>query len=118
MVHLAQSVRKYRDCAVLEGFRDEAQQNEYYRLGKSQVKWKDSLHNTFPSKAIHLVPFNAKRNPHVDWDNELEFYIFGGMVMMIAKVEKIHIRWGGDWDGDFDPTDQKFNDLIHYELLE
>lgn len=118
LVHLCQAVRKHKDCAVIEGFRDEALQNMYYRLGKSQVKWKDSEHNEFPSKAVHLVPYNAQRDPHVDWDNELEFYVFGGFVLAIAKVEKISIRWGGDWDGDFDPSDQKFNDLIHFELLE
>jgi peptidoglycan L-alanyl-D-glutamate endopeptidase CwlK len=28
------------------------------------------------------------------------------------------VRFGGDWDGDKDITDQKFNDLVHFELIE
>ena len=27
-----------------------------------------------------------------------------------------NMRWGGDWDKDFDLDDQTFNDLCHFEL--
>ncbi len=27
------------------------------------------------------------------------------------------IRYGGDWDRDFDITDNKFQDLVHFELI-
>jgi hypothetical protein len=27
------------------------------------------------------------------------------------------IRWGGDWDRDNDFSDQKLNDLCHFELI-
>jgi peptidoglycan LD-endopeptidase CwlK len=30
----------------------------------------------------------------------------------------IEIRWGGDWDGDGDLSDHKFNDLPHFELID
>jgi hypothetical protein len=36
----------------------------------------------------------------------------------IAQEEGFHIRWGGDWDGDGDLTDQQFDDLFHIEVKE
>ena len=34
-----------------------------------------------------------------------------------AKFMNVSLRWGGDWDGDGDRTDQTFNDLMHWELI-
>jgi len=28
----------------------------------------------------------------------------------------IRLRWGGDWDGDTELDDNKFDDLPHFEL--
>jgi hypothetical protein len=30
----------------------------------------------------------------------------------------IEIRWGGNWKGDFNPSDNTFFDGPHYELVE
>jgi len=40
-----------------------------------------------------------------------------GFVLGIAHMKGIKIRWGGDWDGDTKMNDQKFNDLVHFELM-
>jgi hypothetical protein len=30
----------------------------------------------------------------------------------------VRVRWGGDWDGDFETKDNKFDDLVHFEILD
>ena len=37
-------------------------------------------------------------------------------VLFVYKKMKINVRWGGDWDSDLDFNDQKFLDLVHFEL--
>ena len=29
----------------------------------------------------------------------------------------VEIRWGGDWDSDTQVKDNKFDDLVHFELI-
>jgi len=59
----------------------------------------------------------------VDWEDTKRFYHFGGYVLGVAselfkRGEITHrLRWGGDWDGDTDVSDQQFNDLPHFELI-
>ena len=35
-----------------------------------------------------------------------------------AKSMGIDIRWGGDWDRDTEVRDNKFDDLVHFEIVE
>jgi len=69
------------------------------------------MHNRYPSRAIDLAPWP------LDWSDIRRFYYFGGFVVGVANKLDIPIRWGGDWDGDFEVKDQNFNDLVHFELL-
>jgi peptidoglycan L-alanyl-D-glutamate endopeptidase CwlK len=39
-------------------------------------------------------------------------------VLGIAKMMGLDIRWGGDWNGDFNLQNQNFYDLPHYEVRE
>jgi hypothetical protein len=41
-----------------------------------------------------------------------------GRAFAIAAEEGFRIRWGGDWNGDGDLTNQKFDDLFHLELVD
>ena len=41
---------------------------------------------------------------------------FGSFVRGVAYKMGVEIRWGGDWDGDFDLKDQTFMDLVHFEI--
>ena len=106
------------DCSVLCGHRDEAGQTAAYESGNSQVEYPNSKHNSYPSMAVDVAPYP------VDWDDIHRFYYFAGQVMAIAamlyeKGEMEHkVRWGGDWDGDTQVKDNKFNDLVHFELIE
>ena len=52
----------------------------------------------------------------IDWEDAKRFYLFAGFVLGIARQLGIKLRWGGDWDGDFTWRDQKFHDLVHFEI--
>lgn len=114
---LFKEVVKRFDCTVLEGYRGEFQQNENYRLGKSKVIWPNSKHNSNPSRAIDIAPYPIPDNWGADNRDEYErFKYFAFYVLGMAAAMQIPLRWGGDWDADFDTTDQTFNDLVHFEL--
>lgn len=105
-----QVVLKY-DCVILCGHRGEAEQTAAFESGKSKTPWPKSKHNATPSLAVDVAP-----SP-LDWSKLHEFYLFAGYVLGVAEGLGIRVRWGGDWDGDKDIRDQKFNDLVHFELV-
>ena len=107
---LFNAVIKHYDCVILCGHRGEREQNEAFADGKSQLKWPDSKHNKKPSLAVDVVPYP------VDWNDRHKLYHFAGFVIGAAWALGIKLRWGGDWDGDRDLSDQSFNDLVHFEL--
>ena len=96
------------DCAVLEGHRSPERQAELLAAGKSKVKV--SKHNSSPSLAVDVAPYP------IDWDDTERFVRFGTYVLAKARELDIPIRWGGDWDGDGDRSDQTFDDLVHFEI--
>jgi peptidoglycan L-alanyl-D-glutamate endopeptidase CwlK len=110
-------VLKYIDHSVLNGHRDEAAQEKYFKEGLTKLRYPHSKHNQIPSLAVDVAPYP------VDWDAINRFYFFGGYVCGVAERLKrdgaiSHIlRWGGDWDCDRIFKDQTFNDLVHFELV-
>jgi len=112
---LFRAVVKDDDCAIIEGHRIRRRQNELYRQGKSKVKWPDGKHNIMLSEAVDVGPWLKGKG--IPWDDAKQFYFFAGKVAAKAIELGIQVRWGGDWDGDGDVTDQQFNDLPHWELL-
>lgn len=105
------------DCTVLQGVRNKAEQEQYFKEGKSKLQWPNGKHNQFPSIAVDVAPYP------INWNDTKRFYLFAGIVIGIAvrlrdegKI-KYTVRWGGDWDGDTLIDDQKFNDLVHFELV-
>ena len=63
-----------------------------------------------PSMAVDVAPCP------IDWEDTKRFYHFGGYVKAWAHALDIKIIWGGDWDSDNDFRDQRFHDLVHFEL--
>lgn len=114
---LFNEVIKYFDCFILCGFRDQAEQDRLFNEGKSKLRWPHGKHNSIPSKAIDVAPYNALNDP-VDWKDASRFYFFGGYVMGIAKEMGIKIRYGGDFNMNTRTKDEKFVDLPHFELVE
>ncbi len=103
-------VIKTVDCSVLEGHRGEDRQNALYKEGKTKVKYPKGRHNDSPSNAVDVCPYP------VDWADRERFTLFAGFVLGIAKSMDIPLRWGGDWNQNFEVNDNKFDDFPHFEL--
>ena len=108
--NLFNEVVKHFDCSILVGHRGEKEQNEAFDKGNSQVRWPKGKHNSNPSTAVDVAPYP------IDWEDRERFTYFAGFVKGIAANTGISLRWGGDWDNDTDLKDNKFDDLVHFEL--
>ena len=104
-------VINYVDCSVLEGHRGEREQNKYFAEGKSKVQYPLGRHNAKPSRAVDVVPYP------IDWNDRERFHLFAGFVLGIAYSMDISLRWGGDWNQNFEVDDNNFDDFPHFELL-
>lgn len=102
------------DISLISGHRDEQEQNSYHDAGVTKVRWPDSKHNSSPSLAVDLQPY-----PYPQYEPKLwgALGYIAGRAHSIAAEEGHKIRWGGNWDGDGDITNQTFDDLFHIELM-
>jgi peptidoglycan L-alanyl-D-glutamate endopeptidase CwlK len=107
---LFNEVIKHVDCSVLEGHRDEERQNKLYIERKTKVKFPNGRHNSSPSRAVDVTPYP------VDWEDRERQTLFAGFVIGTARAMGLNVRWGGDWDQDFEVQDNKFDDFPHFEL--
>jgi peptidoglycan LD-endopeptidase CwlK len=99
------------DCSILAGHRDAATQNRLCDAGKSQLRWPRSKHNTSPSRAVDVAPYP------LNWGDRERMTLFAGVVLGVADAQGVPLRWGGDWDCDFQVVDNNFDDLVHFELM-
>jgi len=97
------------DHSIIEGYRNSDRQHQLFLENKTKVRL--GKHNTIPSHAVDAIPYP------VDWEDHKRMYLFAGIVLAIAHKLEIKIRWGGDWDSDTEVKDNKFNDLVHFELV-
>jgi peptidoglycan L-alanyl-D-glutamate endopeptidase CwlK len=100
------------DCTILCGRRGKQEQDNAWKNGLSHTSWPNSKHNLDPSKAIDVAPYP------IDWDDTERFRRFAHYVLGVAEAMDIKLRWGGDWDMDFDVHDNRFNDLVHFEVID
>ena len=115
---ILQEVIKYYDCKILEGHRGEKEQHDNFFTNRSKVDWPDGKHNTYPSEAVDVAPYPIPENWGADhWKDLVHFYELAAIIKFVAASKGIKIRWGGDWDGDGDYKDNKFEDLVHFELI-
>lgn len=98
------------DHSILCGYRSQDEQLALFI--EEQTKVRLGEHNCTPSRAVDAIPYP------VDWDDLRRVTLFAGIVLGIAHKRGIKIRWGGDWDQDTQVKDNKFNDLVHFELKE
>ena len=108
--NLFYEVVQHFDCSVIIGHRGEKAQNKAYDEGKSQVRYPKGKHNSNPSTAVDVAPYP------IDWEDRERFIYFAGFVKGIASEMGISLRWGGDWNNDTQLSDNKFDDLVHFEL--
>lgn len=100
------------DCSIIVGHRGREAQDAVFNSGLSKLPWPKGKHNSFPSKAVDAAPCP------INWKDALRFHLFAGFVLGTAFSLGIKIRWGGDWDQDWDLKDNSFKDLSHFELME
>ena len=114
LIVLFVAVAREVDCTILEGRRSKERQLELYRRGKSKVTF--GLHNETPSRAVDVAP-----SP-IDWNDTPRFEAFAAVVLRKADELDIPIRWGGNWARDWDRVGprpkQRFDDLVHFELVD
>tara|TARA_Y100001963_G_C6672218_1_gene395655 strand:+ start:487 stop:882 length:396 start_codon:yes stop_codon:yes gene_type:complete len=109
---IANEVIKHVDCSILEGHRSQERQDRLYEEGKSQVKYPKGRHNANPSKAMDITPYP------IDWEDRERQTLFAGFVLGVAKLMGHSVRWGGDWDRDFQVMDNRFDDFPHIEIVD
>lgn len=127
---------KCYDFSVVCGFRGEEAQNAAFRDGYSKLKFPESKHNKTPSQAFDVYPYHKEFGSLTEDASVVEtiatkkkitiaaakqfireeYCIMAGVILACAKINKVPLRWGGDWDSDGDRLDQSFNDLAHFEL--
>ena len=112
LVDFFNEVVKGFDCTIIEGHRGKKAQNEAFNKGNSKVKFPNGKHNQSPSVAVDVAPYP------IDWSDRDRFHYFSGYVLGIASQMGLKIRWGGDWDMDTKTKDNKFDDLVHFEIKE
>lgn len=98
------------DCTIVCGHRGKEDQNKAFDTGMTKVRWPNGKHNSRPSKAVDVIPYP------LDWEDRERMHYFAGYVKAKADGMGIKIRWGGDWDGDTEVSDNRFDDLVHFEL--
>ena len=103
-------VIKHVDCSVLEGRRNEEIQNKLFEEGKTKVRYPEGRHNAQPSRAVDVAPYP------IDWEDRERFHLFSGFVLGVASGMGITLRWGGDWNMNFEVDDNKFDDFPHFEI--
>ena len=103
-------VIKHVDCSVLEGHREKDRQNKLFKEGKTKVKYPNGRHNRQPSSAVDVTPYP------VDWKDRERQTLFAGFVIGVASQMGINLRWGGDWDQDFQVVHNRFDEFPHFEL--
>jgi len=99
--------------------RGKKEQDEAFARGTSKVKFPNSKHNKLPSLAVDIQPYPMSKDKT---KNYYQFIFLGGFITALAikmyeqGVIKNKIRWGGDWNRNFDISDENFLDLYHFEI--
>ena len=108
LVNVLNELIKIMDVTIIEGLRSKQRQEILLKEGKTKTKFSKHIEG----KAVDLAPYP------IDWEDRDRFHYMGGMIRGIAKQLNINVRWGGDWDGDGETKDNKFDDLVHVEIKE
>ena len=108
LVNVLNELVKIMDVTIIEGLRSEQRQEKLLKAGSTKTKFSKHIEG----KAVDLAPYP------IDWEDRDRFHYMGGMIRGIAKQLNVPVRWGGDWDGDGETKDNKFDDLVHVEIKE
>lgn len=113
------------DFTVVWGWRGKEDQDAAVASGASKTPWPTSKHNHEElgkpcSLAVDVAPWYALA-PNIRWNRGAEFTHLCGFILgigqPIAHAEGFRLRWGGDFNGDGDLTNDRFIDNDHIELV-
>lgn len=101
-------VIKNYDITILVGHRNKEDQDAACAAipPRSKDPWPTSKHNSCPSQAVDLAPYNNG----IDWNDIDKFKELAGHMFTAADKLGIKIRWGGSFT--------TLKDYDHYELVE
>lgn len=99
------------------------QQKVFVAAGRSKtMNSKHLITPAYPlSRAVdagfypHRWPLEGDKDYWKDW---ARLYYFAGVIMATAKELNVKIRFGGDWNGNFNLKDENFFDGVHFEIKE
>lgn len=106
------------DMAIAQTIRGQYEQDTYYSMGLSQVKWPNSKHNVSGdqkyARAVDIFPWvNGGTST-----NQLHVAVMIGVLMAAAAEEGIAVRSGSNWNGnEVFFTDETWIDGFHLELM-
>ena len=113
------------DHTIIWGGRSATVQADLVADGFSQRL--DSLHvigeGRELSDAIDLAPWpvvwpNRENQTQAECEDAIKrFHVLAGYILGIAEVLGIALLWGGDWNRNWVYTDQRFDDLGHFERV-
>jgi len=125
----------YLDFKVVEGVRSTERQQTLFHQdppvttidGVSKLSKHQIQPSTGYGHAVDLYPYpiddlsslsGIRREKALRRFVALAFFI-KGLWEAMRRQEQVHgsLRWGGDWDSDFDFNDQRFDDLPHIEII-
>ena len=107
LVNVLNELIKIMDVTVIEGLRSAERQKELLAKGATKVKYSKHMEG----KAVDIAPYP------IDWEDRERFHLFAGFVLGIANQMGINVRWGGDWNRNFEVDDNMFDDFPHFELI-
>lgn len=100
---LMNEVIKETDITILEGHRNQSDQEADFAKGTTELHYPHGRHNAIPSLAVDIAPYP------IDFNNIQRFKDLSVTVRRIAQELGISILWGGDaW--------KTLKDFPHYEL--
>jgi len=114
---ILQEAIKFFDFTIICGHRTKEEQNRAFAEGMSKLKWPNSHHNSIPSTAVDIAPWDPV-NKTIDWKHRDRFIYLAAFIVGVAFKMGYKLRWGGDWDSDTLMNDQIFVDLPHLELVD
>ncbi len=99
-----------KQSKATEGHRSETRQNKLLEEGKTKVAYPKGRHNSSPSLAVDVAPYP------INWNDRERFHLFAGYVLGMARRMGYTLRWGGDWNMNFEVGDNQFDDFPHFEI--
>ena len=70
---------RFTDITILEGYRNEEDQNKAFENGFSKLKFPNSKHNVYPSMAVDALPFP------IDWKDTQRLTYFVGFIIGLSR---------------------------------